>query len=78
MAASQARPTTGTRSACQTELLEHPGDVPVKLGIEFPDQTVWIAPKETYKIEFGPELATSIEGILGHGSIRESYQGPVA
>ena len=58
-------------------LKEHPGDVPVKLGIEFPEQTVWITPKETYKIDFGPELATSIEGILGHGSIRESYLGPV-
>jgi DNA polymerase-3 subunit alpha len=58
-------------------LKEHPGDVPVKLGIEFPEQTVWIAPKETYKIDFGPELAVSIEGILGHGSIRESYSGLV-
>jgi DNA polymerase-3 subunit alpha len=58
-------------------LKEHPGDVPVKLCIELPEQTVWITPKETYKIDFGPELATSIEGILGHGSIRESYLGPV-
>jgi len=58
-------------------LKEHPGDIPVKLCIELPEQTVWITPKETYKIDFGPELATSIEGILGHGSIRESYLGPV-
>ena len=58
-------------------LKEHPGDVPVKLCLELPEQTVWITPKETYKIDFGPELATSIEGILGHGSIRESYLGPV-
>ena len=58
-------------------LKEHPGNVPVKLGIEFPEKTVWISPKETYKIDFGPELAVSIEGILGHGSIRESYSGPV-
>ncbi|MFL6291018.1 MAG: DNA polymerase III subunit alpha [Thermoanaerobaculia bacterium] len=58
-------------------LKEHPGDVPVKLCIELPEKTVWITPKETYKIDFGPELATSIEGILGHGSIRESYLGPV-
>ncbi len=54
-------------------LKEHPGNVPVKLGIRYPDQTIWIAPRETYKIGFGPKLEASIEGLLGQGAIRERY-----
>jgi DNA polymerase-3 subunit alpha len=65
--------STNTMLKLSDLLKEHPGDVPVKLGIQYPDQTVWIAPKDTYKIDFGPKLAASIEGLLGHGAIRERY-----
>jgi DNA polymerase-3 subunit alpha len=54
-------------------LKEHPGHVPVMLQLQLPDRTVWIAPRDTYKVDFGPKLAASIEGLLGHGTIRERY-----
>jgi DNA polymerase-3 subunit alpha len=52
-------------------LIEHPGDVPVTLEVKLPDRTVRIAAQESFKVRFGPELAASIEGLLGHGSVRE-------
>jgi hypothetical protein len=54
-------------------LKEHPGQVPVTLQLQLADCTVWIAPRDTYKVDFGPELAASIEGLLGHGCVRERY-----
>ncbi len=54
-------------------LLEHPGRVPVKLTIQFPDRKVSIAAEEAFKIAFGPELAASIEGLLGRGSVLERF-----
>ncbi len=54
-------------------LKEHPGKVSVSLQLKLPDRTVWIAPRDTYKVDFGPKLAASIEGLLGHGTVRERY-----
>jgi DNA polymerase-3 subunit alpha len=54
-------------------LLEHPGRVPVKLTIQFPDRKVSIAAEEAFKIAFGPELAASIEGLLGRGTVHERF-----
>ena len=65
--------STNTMLKLSDLLKEHPGDVPVKLGIQYPDQTIWIAPRDTYKVDFGPRLAASIEGLLGQGAIRERY-----
>ncbi|RPH53409.1 hypothetical protein EHM82_08470, partial [bacterium] len=56
-------------------LVENPGDVPVTLELQLPDRTVRIATKENLKIQFGPRLAASIEGLLGQGSVRERYLG---
>ena len=68
-------------SASQTVLLklkdifiEHPGDAPVTLKLKLPDRTFNISAKETYKIEFGPELKANIEKLLGQGTVRERYQ----
>ena len=55
-------------------LIEHPGDVPVTFEVKLPDRTVRIAAQEKLKVRFGPELAASIEGLLGQGSVRERYQ----
>ncbi|HYX25413.1 MAG TPA: DNA polymerase III subunit alpha [Thermoanaerobaculia bacterium] len=55
-------------------LTEHPGDVPVTLEMQFPDRVVRIATQERYKVQLVPELVTSIEGLLGQGSVRERYQ----
>jgi DNA polymerase III subunit alpha len=54
-------------------LIEHPGDVPVTLKLKLPDRTVNIAAKESYKIEWVPELVSSIEQLLGQGSVIERY-----
>ena len=56
-------------------LIEHVGQVPVTLQVRLPDRTVWIAPRDTFKVQFGPELAASLEGILGQGSVHERYHG---
>ncbi|HEX3554549.1 MAG TPA: DNA polymerase III subunit alpha [Thermoanaerobaculia bacterium] len=55
-------------------LTEHPGDVPVTLEMQFPDRIVRIATQERYKVQLVPELVSSIEGLLGQGSVRERYQ----
>ncbi len=54
-------------------LLEHPGRVPVKLTIQLPGRKVSIAAEETFKIDFGPDLLASIEGLLGRGSVLERF-----
>ncbi len=53
-------------------LTEHPGDVPVTLEMQLADRrTVRIATPDNLKIQLVPTLVTSIEGLLGQGSIRE-------
>jgi hypothetical protein len=39
------------------------------------DRTVRIATPDNLKIHLVPALVTSIEGLLGQGSIRERYLG---
>ncbi|HEY0556664.1 MAG TPA: hypothetical protein VGG20_20580 [Thermoanaerobaculia bacterium] len=52
-------------------LTEHPGEVPVTLETHLADRTVRIATPDKLKIQRAPALVTSIEGLLGQGSIRE-------
>jgi hypothetical protein len=54
-------------------LIEHPGEIPVTLSVALPERTVRIATQESFKVDFGRNLAASIEGLLGQGSIREKY-----
>ena len=56
-------------------LTEHPGDVPVTLEMHLADRTVRIATPDNLKIQLVPELVTSIEGLLGQGSVRERWAG---
>jgi DNA polymerase III alpha subunit len=72
-------------TASQTVLLklkdifiEHPGDAPVTLKLKLPDRTFHISAKESYKIEFGPELKANIEKLLGQGTVHERYQSSAA
>jgi DNA polymerase-3 subunit alpha len=58
-------------------LTEHPGEVPVTLKMQLPDRVVPIGLQESYKIQVDPTLVTSIEGLLGEGSVRERYQAGV-
>jgi hypothetical protein len=55
-------------------LVQHPGEVPVTLEMQLPDRTIRIATQENLKVQFGPELAASIRGLLGEESVRERYQ----
>jgi DNA polymerase-3 subunit alpha len=52
-------------------LTEHPGEVPVTLEMQLADRTVRIATPDNLKIQLAPALVSSIEGLLGQGSIRE-------
>ena len=52
-------------------LTQHPGDVPVTLEMKVGDQVVRITTQDNLKIQPGPALIASIEGLLGEGSVRE-------
>ncbi len=56
-------------------LTQHPGTVPVTLEMKVGDQVVRITTQDNLKIQPGPALIASIEGLLGEGSVRERYQG---
>ena len=67
--------STGGMVKLRDLLLEHPGPVPVTFRVQLPDRTVSIAAQESFKVDFGPALAASIEGLLGQGSVRERWAG---
>jgi len=67
--------STGGMVKLRDLLLEHPGPVPVTFRVKLPDRTVQIAAQESFKVDFGPDLAASIEGLLGQGSVRERFAG---
>jgi len=80
-----ARPVTGleltlpvnlpTRQMLELRdvLTEHPGQVPVRLWVNLGDRTVGVAPKETFKVAVDAALVSSVESLLGHGSLRQTF-----
>jgi DNA polymerase-3 subunit alpha len=56
-------------------LRDHPGEVPVTFRVQLPDRTVSIAAQESFKVDVGPALVASIEGLLGQGSVKERWAG---
>jgi DNA polymerase-3 subunit alpha len=51
-------------------LSEHPGVAPVTFSMRLEDGAeIEIASAERFRIEFSPELASAIEGLLGEGSV---------
>ncbi|MDY7095257.1 MAG: DNA polymerase III subunit alpha [Acidobacteriota bacterium] len=52
-------------------LIEHPGEVPVHLHLKLPDQTVHIRPRTDLAVAVGPDLVSSLEGLLGSGTVRQ-------
>ncbi|HYG65567.1 MAG TPA: DNA polymerase III subunit alpha [Thermoanaerobaculia bacterium] len=70
--------TTGAMLKLRDLLIEHPGNVPVTLQVPLPDRTIRIATQDSLRIDLRPELAASIEGLLGQGAIRELYPQPQA
>ncbi|HYN22576.1 MAG TPA: OB-fold nucleic acid binding domain-containing protein, partial [Thermoanaerobaculia bacterium] len=74
----EASLSTGKMRELRDLLIEHTGHVPVRFQLQLPDRTVWIAPRDTYKVQFGPELKTSIQAILGQEAVHERYDGAPA
>jgi DNA polymerase-3 subunit alpha len=70
--------TTGAMLELRNLLLEHPGAVPVTLCVRLADRTVSITAPETFKVDAKPALMSSLEGLLGQGSIRERRIEPAA
>jgi DNA polymerase III alpha subunit len=54
-------------------LAENPGDVPVSFDLSVSGSNVSITVPERFRVRLGPELESSIEGLLGHGSVRRRY-----
>ncbi len=54
-------------------LAENPGDVPVSFDVAVQGSNVSITVPERFRVRLGPELESSIEGLLGHGSVRRRY-----
>ena len=52
-------------------LIEHPGETPVRLSYRLPDRTVHIAPRADLCIDLDLQLTSSLEEMLGAGSVRE-------
>jgi DNA polymerase-3 subunit alpha len=52
-------------------LTQHPGTVPVTLSVQLNGKTVRVSTQDSFKVDYGPALAASIEGLLGRGSVRE-------
>jgi DNA polymerase-3 subunit alpha len=50
-------------------LIENAGEVPVRLHLELENGEVQIAPDERFKVRYDPGLVTSIEALLGPGSV---------
>ena len=54
-------------------LAENPGDVPVSFDVAVQGSSVSITVPERFRVRLGPELESSIEGLLGQGSVRRRY-----
>jgi DNA polymerase-3 subunit alpha len=54
-------------------LIEHAGEVPVRLCLLLGGKRVTIAPDARYKVRFDPALVSSVEGLLGPGAVRERF-----
>jgi DNA polymerase-3 subunit alpha len=51
-------------------LIEHAGDVPVRFRVAVNGRAVRIAPPDRFRVQFAPELVSSIEAIVGDGRVR--------
>ncbi len=65
---------TGIMVKLRDLLREHPGQIPVTLRVQLEGRTVQIAAQE-FKVDYGPALHASIEGLLGQGSVKERWAG---
>jgi DNA polymerase-3 subunit alpha len=57
-------------------LIENPGETPVRLRLRLPESTVLISPRMDLCVAPGPDLAVTLEGLLGAGSVAERRPSP--
>jgi DNA polymerase-3 subunit alpha len=53
-------------------LIRNPGTVPVTLSVQLSEKRVRISTQDTFRVQYGPGLAASIEGLFGRGCVRET------
>ncbi len=54
-------------------LVEHHGDVPVRLRLDLGDRSVRIAPEDRFRVAVDDELVSSLEAIVGEGRVRKRF-----
>ncbi|HEX2165346.1 MAG TPA: DNA polymerase III subunit alpha [Thermoanaerobaculia bacterium] len=54
-------------------LVEHAGETPLRVRVRLPGWRVEVAPRETFRVRFGPELVGSVEALLVEGAISGRY-----
>jgi DNA polymerase-3 subunit alpha len=54
-------------------LVEHAGETPLRVRVRLPGWRVEVAPRETFRVRYGPELERSVNELLGAGAISGRY-----
>jgi DNA polymerase-3 subunit alpha len=57
-------------------LIEHSGDIPVRMVIALQGQEVSIRPEHRFRVDLDQTLVESVEKVLGHGAVRKLYDAP--
>ncbi len=57
-------------------LIEHSGDLPVRMVIALQGQEVSISPEHRFRVDLDQTLVESVEKVLGHGAVRKLYDAP--
>ena len=59
-------------------LIEHSGDIPVRMVIPVEGQEVSISPEQRFRVHLDKALVEAVEKVLGHGAVQKLYGGPPA
>jgi DNA polymerase III alpha subunit len=64
---------TGKMLELRDVLIEHAGDVPVRLSVALEGREIAITPQQRFRVHLDACLVESIERILGPGSVEKRY-----
>jgi DNA polymerase-3 subunit alpha len=73
-----ARLSTNKMLQLRDLLIEHSGDLPVRMSVSLEGRRVDIRPQDRFRVELDDELVQSIEQILGPGSVRKRHSVPTS
>jgi DNA polymerase-3 subunit alpha len=59
-------------------LIEHSGDIPVRMVIPVEGRQVSISPEQRFRVHLDKTLVEAVEKVLGHGAVRKLYGEPPA